>query len=179
MTYNDDDTIAAIATGPGEAGIGIVRISGSRAVEIVNGLFRAADKKMLATEPSHTIRYGWIVQPSPLNIGGGSKGQVIDEALVTVMRAPRTFTREDVVEINCHGGIVALRRVLELVLAAGCRIAEPGEFTRRAFLNGRIDLSQAEAVLDAIRAKTDAALSCSIQQLRGGYPAAYQFSANI
>ncbi|HNQ50053.1 MAG TPA: tRNA uridine-5-carboxymethylaminomethyl(34) synthesis GTPase MnmE [Candidatus Omnitrophota bacterium] len=166
MRYHNDDTIAAIATAAGEAGIGIVRMSGARAIEIADAVFRSRDRVRLAAQATHTIRYGWIVGP-----GAGPDAcrnrSVIDEVLVTVMRGPRTFTREDVVEINCHGGIVALRRVLELVCDAGARIAEPGEFTRRAFLNGRIDLSQAEAVLDVIRAKTDAALATGVRQLRG------------
>ncbi|HOU35686.1 MAG TPA: tRNA uridine-5-carboxymethylaminomethyl(34) synthesis GTPase MnmE [Candidatus Omnitrophota bacterium] len=168
MKHHDEETIAAIATAPGEAGIGIVRMSGNRAIEIAESVFRAADKTRLENQPTHTIRYGWIVQPKPASQADpGPQGRIVDEVLVTVMRAPRTFTREDVVEINCHGGIVAMRRVLELLLEAGCRIAEPGEFTRRAFLNGRIDLAQAEAVLDVISAKTDAALAAGVGQLRG------------
>ncbi|MFA5099716.1 MAG: tRNA uridine-5-carboxymethylaminomethyl(34) synthesis GTPase MnmE [Candidatus Omnitrophota bacterium] len=166
MRYHDEDTIAAIATASGEAGIGIVRLSGTRSAAIADSLFRARDGIRLSDDKTHTIHYGWIVQQKAA-IKPGMSGDIIDEVLVTVMRAPRTFTREDVVEINCHGGIVALRRVLELVLDSGARIAQPGEFTRRAFLNGRIDLSQAEAVLDVIKAKTDAALATGIQQLTG------------
>ena len=158
MIYSEGDTIAAIATSPGEAGIGIVRISGSKALDIADTVFYAKNKAKPSSYKTHTVHYGWI---------GASAKEVVDEVLVTVMRAPATFTREDVVEINCHGGIVALRRALELVLDAGARLALPGEFTRRAFLNGRIDLSQAEAVLDVIKAKTDAALASGMQQLSG------------
>ena len=168
MKYHDYDTIAAIATSSGEAGIGIVRLSGTRSIAIADSIFRSKDGVLLSSRRSHTIHYGWIIDPQA---GSGHKpvqsGAIIDEVLVTVMRSPRTFTREDVVEINCHGGIVALRRVLELALDSGARIAQPGEFTRRAFLNGRIDLSQAEAVLDVIKARTDAALATGMQQLAG------------
>jgi tRNA modification GTPase len=168
MRCQDGDTIAAISTASGEAGIGIVRLSGKRSLEIADTVFRGRDKKKLVDDKTHTIHYGWVCQPSTAIAAGGCKPRaVIDEVLVTVMRAPSTFTREDVVEINCHGGIVALRRVLELVLDSGARIADPGEFTRRAFLNGRIDLAQAEAVLDIIKAKTDAALASGMQQLTG------------
>ena len=166
MRYHNDDTIAAIATASGEAGIGIVRLSGTRSIAIADSVFRARDLARLSDDKTHTLHYGWIVRPDTVKLPG-SRRDIIDEVLVTVMRAPRTFTREDVIEINCHGGIVALRKVLELVLDSGARIAQPGEFTRRAFLNGRIDLSQAEAVLDVIRAKTDAALAAGMQQLTG------------
>jgi tRNA modification GTPase len=166
MRYQDDDTIAAIATASGEAGIGIVRLSGTRSIAIADSIFRGRDKVKLSDKKTHTIHYGWVVQPDKAG-RTVMRRDIIDEVLATVMRAPRTFTREDVVEINCHGGIVALRRVLELVLDSGARIAQPGEFTRRAFLNGRIDLSQAEAVLDVIKAKTDAALAAGMQQLTG------------
>lgn len=152
------DTIAAIATAAGDAGIGIVRISGSQALSVAESVFRPKGSVRLSAVASHTLHYGWIV-----DAGAG----IIDEALVTVMRAPRTFTREDVVEINCHGGAVPLRAVLEALLSRGCRLAEPGEFTRRAFLNGRIDLAQAEAVADIIRAKTDTALKVAASQLAG------------
>jgi tRNA modification GTPase len=153
------DTIAAIATSPGEAGIGIVRLSGPDAVAISDKIFVSRNKTRLADLKAYTLNYGWIVHPPDK--------RVIDEVLLGVMRAPKSYTREDVVEINCHGGIVAMRAVLELVLENGCRLACPGEFTKRAFLNGRIDLSQAEAVLDIIRAKTDAALKLGSAQLRG------------
>ena len=158
MLKNDlSDTIAAIATPAGEGGIGIVRISGAGALSVADTIFASKAKKKPSGSATHTVHYGWIK----------SKDEVIDEVIMTVMRAPKTYTREDVVEINCHGGIIALRRVLELVLESGCRLAAPGEFTKRAFLNGRIDLTQAEAVLDVIRAKTDFALNLGVEQLKG------------
>jgi tRNA modification GTPase len=153
------DTIAAVATSPGESGIGIVRLSGKAAINVADKIFVSRDKTRPSSFEAYTLHYGWIVNPTDKRI--------IDEALLGLMRAPKSYTREDVVEINCHGGIVAMRSVLELVLENGCRLAEPGEFTKRAFLNGRIDLSQAEAVLDIIRAKTDAALKLGSEQLRG------------
>ena len=152
------DTIAAISTAPGEGAIGIVRISGDDAIHIADEVYRLKDKR-LKEQPSHTIHYGHIVDPK--------NDEVIDEVMVTVLRAPKTFTREDVVEINCHGGIVAINRILQLVLRMGARLAEPGEFTKRAFLNGRIDLSQAEAVMDLIRAKTDKSMQMAMRQLDG------------
>ena len=152
------DTIAAISTAPGEGSIGIVRISGDDAIRIADEVYRLKDKR-LKEQPSHTIHYGHIVDPK--------NDEVIDEVMVTVLRAPKTFTREDVVEINCHGGIVAINRILQLVLRMGARLAEPGEFTKRAFLNGRIDLSQAEAVMDLIRAKTDKSMQMAMRQLDG------------
>ncbi len=152
------DTIAAISTAPGEGAIGIVRISGDDAIRIADEVYRLKDKR-LNEQPSHTIHYGHIVDPK--------NDEVIDEVMVTVLRAPKTFTREDVVEINCHGGIVAINRILQLVLRMGARLAEPGEFTKRAFLNGRIDLSQAEAVMDLIRAKTDKSMQMAMRQLDG------------
>ena len=157
----DEDTIAAISTPLGEGGIGIVRLSGPQAVEIVDRLFRSPRGISLREVPTHTIHYGFIVDPE--------SGAEVDEVLVSVMRAPRTYTREDVVEINCHGGIVPLRRVLELVLAQGARAAQPGEFTKRAFLNGRITIDQAEAVLDIVRAKTELGLEFSLQRLKGRF----------
>lgn len=158
---NLNDTIAAIATSFGDAGIGIVRLSGKDALAIADKIFISNDGQRAAQFKTYTLHYGHIFDP------GKSNSKYIDEVLLTVMRAPKSFTKEDVVEINCHGGIIALRAVLELVLANGCRIAEPGEFTRRAFLNGRIDLAQAEAVLDVIKAKTDSALRVGINQLKG------------
>ena len=152
------DTIAAISTAPGEGAIGIVRISGDDAIRIADEVYRLKDKR-LKEQPSHTIHYGHIVDPK--------NDEVIDEVMVTVLRAPKTFTREDIVEINCHGGIVAINRILQLVLRMGARLAEPGEFTKRAFLNGRIDLSQAEAVMDLIRAKTDKSMQMAMRQLDG------------
>ncbi len=154
-----EDTIAAIATPIGEGGIGIIRLSGKDAVDIAGRIFSPSGSKKLKDVLSHTITYGFIVDPS--------HGGKIDEVLVTVMRAPRTYTREDVVEINCHGGLLPLKAVLHLLLREGARIAEPGEFTRRAFLNGRIDLSQAEAVIDIIKARTDQAERLALAQLEG------------
>lgn len=150
------DTIAAISTPPGEGAISIVRLSGQAAVTIAQKIFKG---KNLTKVPSHTINYGHIVDPE--------NRQEIDEVMVSVMRAPKTFTREDIVEINCHGGIVATNQILQLVLSNGARLAEPGEFTKRAFLHGRIDLSQAEAVMDLIRAKTDRSMKVALNQLDG------------
>jgi tRNA modification GTPase len=152
------DTIAAIATGLSNAGISIIRISGGNAFAVIDQIYQSkSGKKVLSKENSHTLHYGFIVD----------NGQVIDEVMVAVMRAPATYTREDIVEIDCHGGIVVTRKILETVIKHGARIAEPGEFTKRAFLNGRIDLSQAEAVSDIIRAKNEIALKNSLNQLRG------------
>ena len=151
------DTIAAISTPPGEGAISIVRMSGDQAVSIAAKLFKA--KVDLNTVASHTINYGHLYEPST--------NQLIDEVMVSVLRAPRTFTREDVIEINCHGGIVVVNQILQLLLRHGARLAEPGEFTKRAFLNGRMDLSQAEAVMDLIRAKTDKAMNVALNQLDG------------
>ena len=152
------DTIAAISSAPGEGAIGIVRLSGDDALAIADKVYKLGQKK-LSTQDSHTIHYGHIVDPKD--------GQEIDEVMVSVMREPKTFTREDIVEINTHGGIVATNRVLELVLREGATLAEPGEFTKRAFINGRIDLTQAEAVMDLIRAKTDRSMDVAVKQLDG------------
>lgn len=153
-----EDTIAAIATAMAPSGIGIVRISGPEAVAVADRLYRGKKKeKKLADMKSHTIHYGWIVE----------KEQILDEVLVMLMRGPHSYTGEDTVEIDCHGGVLAVKRVLEAVLHAGARIADPGEFTKRAFLNGRIDLSQAEAVMDVISAKSEYALQSSVSQLQG------------
>lgn len=152
------DTIAAISSAPGEGAIGIVRLSGDDALAIADKVYNLGQKK-LSTQDSHTIHYGHIVDPKD--------GQEIDEVMVSVMREPKTFTREDIVEINTHGGIVATNRVLELVLREGATLAEPGEFTKRAFINGRIDLTQAEAVMDLIRAKTDRSMDLAVKQLDG------------
>jgi tRNA modification GTPase len=151
------DTIAAISTAPGIGGIGIIRISGNNAFEITSRLFKG--KKNFKNLKSHTINYGKIIDPE--------SGDAVDEVLVSKMEKPNTFTREDVVEINCHGGTMVLRRILELVLKEGARLAEPGEFTKRAFLNGRIDLSQAEAVIDLINSKTDESSKAALNQLEG------------
>lgn len=155
-----DDTITAISTPLGEGGIGIVRLSGKDAVTIVDKLFSSPRERKLEESASHSLIHGFITNPPT--------GARIDEVLVVVMRAPKTYTREDVVEINCHGGILPLRKVLELVLKNGARLAEPGEFTKRAFLNGRIDLAQAEAVMDIIRAKTEESGRVAVEQLSGG-----------
>lgn len=152
------DTIAAISTPSGEGALHIVRISGDEAVKIADRLYQQGNKKLMDQE-SHTIHYGHIIDPKTKD--------VVDEVMVTIMRAPKTYTREDVVEINCHGGIVVVNKVLQLILREGARLAEPGEFTKRAFLNGRIDLSQAEAVIDIITAKTDQSLAVAAQQLEG------------
>ena len=140
------DTIAAISTPIGEGGISIVRMSGEDAIKIANQVFKGAN---LAKVDTHTIHYGHIINPQ--------NDQVIDEVMVTVLRAPKTFTCEDIVEINCHGGIVVTNKILQLLLSSGARMADPGEFTKRAFVNGRIDLTQAESVMDIVRAKTDKA----------------------
>ena len=150
-----NETIAAIATGLTNAGIGIIRVSGDMAIDVVDKIF--CTKNGLKTKLSHTINYGHIVED----------GNIVDEVLVMLMKAPRTYTGEDTVEINCHGGILVLQKVLKLVLKAGARIAKPGEFTKRAFLNGKIDLSKAEAVIDIINAKNDYALKSGMSQLNG------------
>ncbi len=154
----DFETIAAISTPPGEGGIGIVRLSGDESLEIAEKVYKLGSK-VLSEQPSHTIHYGNIYHPQT--------NEKIDEVLVTVMRAPKTYTREDIVEINTHGGVHVTNKVLQILLSSGARLAEPGEFTKRAFLNGRVDLSQAEAVMDVIRAKTDRAMHNAISQLDG------------
>ncbi|MEE6693380.1 tRNA uridine-5-carboxymethylaminomethyl(34) synthesis GTPase MnmE [Lactiplantibacillus plantarum] len=155
-TTTEFDTIAAISTPPGEGGISIIRISGDQTFNVVTQIFKGKD---LSRVQSHTINYGHIVDPDT--------HQEVDEVMATVMRAPKTYTREDVVEINCHGGLVATNEILQLILSHGARMAEPGEFTKRAFLNGRLDLSQAEAVMDLIRAKTDKSMKVALNQLDG------------
>lgn len=153
-----ETTIAAISTAMSASGIGIVRISGEDAMEVISRIYRSkGGKKRIKEVPSHTIHYGYIYDGEEL----------IDEVLVMIMRAPRTFTGEDTVEIDCHGGVFSMKRVLETVLKNGAKIAGPGEFTKRAFLNGRMDLSQAEAVMDVIQAKNEYALRSSIDQLKG------------
>ena len=154
------ETIAAISTPAGEGAIGIVRLSGKTAVAIADRIFRSPSDKRLEQVPTHTIHYGHLIDPS-------ADDQVVEEVMVSVMRAPKTFTREDVVEINCHGGVTSVNRVLSLALRNGAQLAEPGEFTKRAFLNGRIDLAQAEAVMDLIRAQTDRAMDVALQQMEG------------
>lgn len=156
MANSETDTIAAISTPVGEGGISIIRISGDDAVKVAQRVYQGKDLSKVA---SHTINYGHIVDPD--------SGEEVDEVMVSVMRAPRTYTREDVIEINCHGGLLATNRILQLVLSYGARMAEPGEFTKRAFLNGRLDLSQSEAVMDLIRAKTDKSMKVALNQLDG------------
>jgi tRNA modification GTPase len=151
------DTIAAISTATGEGGIGIVRLSGAQALAIANKIFIGLDKNKPTDFKSYSMHYGKIVDDH----------KIIDEVILTVMRAPKSYTRQDVVEINCHGGCLSLQQILDLALKCGCRLATPGEFTKRAFLNGRLDLAQAEAVVDVIRAKTDSALKISLEQLSG------------
>lgn len=152
------DTIAAVATAMTASGIGIVRISGEEALEIAGRVYRSkGGKKDIRKAASHTIHYGFIYDGE----------QLIDEVLVMIMKGPRSYTGEDTVEIDCHGGVLAMRKVLDAVIHAGARPAEPGEFTKRAFLNGRIDLSQAEAVMDVIQAQSEYALKSSMSQLKG------------
>lgn len=151
------DTITSISTPMGEGAIGIVRLSGPEAVEIGDKLYKG--KKKLKDVPSHTINYGHIIDPET--------DEVVEEVMISVLRAPKTFTREDIIEINCHGGILTINRILELTMTHGARMAEPGEYTKRAFLNGRIDLSQAEAVMDFIRSKTDRASKVAMNQIEG------------
>ena len=157
---SEQDTICAVSTPPGEGGIGIIRISGGMATGIAVKIFKPRRDKNLLTAPSHSLHYGHVVDPA--------SGETVDEALLSVMRAPSTYTREDVIEVHCHGGMMPLWRTLGLCISAGARQAEPGEFTKRAFLNGRIDLAQAEAVMDIIRAKTDLSLRAANEQLLGG-----------
>lgn len=153
-----NDTIAAICTGLTNSGIGKIRLSGSDAIAVADSIFKSpGGKRRLSEAKSHTIHYGYIYDG----------GTLIDEVLVLVMRAPNTYTREDVVEIDCHGGIIVMNRLLDTVIKYGARPAQPGEYTKRAFLNGRIDLTQAEAVIDVINAKSDMALSSSVRQLKG------------
>ncbi|MFZ3172596.1 MAG: tRNA uridine-5-carboxymethylaminomethyl(34) synthesis GTPase MnmE [Carboxydocellales bacterium] len=163
-----DDVIAAIATAPGEGGIGIVRISGKGAVEKVEQIFYSPTGKALSSLGSYMMTYGYIVENKPGAKAGSNPDSRIDEVIVSIMLGPKSFTGEDVVEINCHGGMIPLRRVLEEVLRSGARMAEPGEFSKRAFLNGRIDLAQAESILDVIRAQTDVGLKVALKQLEGG-----------
>lgn len=160
MIMNEEkETIVAISTSLGEGGIGIVRLSGPRSLAIADQIFKGKNTLKPSEVSTHTLHYGHIA----------SNGEVLDEVLLTVMRAPLTYTREDVVEINCHGGIILLKKVMELTLKEGARLAEPGEFTKRAFLNGRIDLTQAEAVSEIISAKTELGLKNALSQLWGEF----------
>lgn len=154
----DFDTIGAISTSIGEGGIAIVRISGDKAKDVVDKIFQAKNGKSIKDMKSYTMRYGYIIDEN---------NNHIDEVIVSFMRGPRSFTAEDTVEISCHGGVVATNKVLEQVIRQGVRLAEPGEFTKRAFLNGRIDLSQAEAVIDIINAKTDLSMKSALMQSEG------------
>lgn len=153
----DFDTITSISTPMGEGAIGIVRLSGPQAIEIGDILYKG--KKKLSEVETHTINYGHIIDPET--------NETVEEVMVSILRAPKTFTREDIIEINCHGGILTINRILELTMTYGARMAEPGEYTKRAFLNGRIDLSQAEAVMDFIRSKTDRASKVAMNQIEG------------
>ncbi len=153
-----ETTIAAISTAMSASGIGIIRISGENAMDVISRIYRSkGGKKKIKEVPTHTIHYGYICDGE----------ETVDEVLVMVMRGPKTYTGEDTVEIDCHGGVFAMKKVLETVLKNGAQVAEPGEFTKRAFLNGRLDLSQAEAVMDVIQAKSDIALKSSVEQLKG------------
>lgn len=157
MITNINTTIAAISTAMSNSGIGIVRMSGPEAVEIADRVYHSKTGKKLKDQTSHTIHYGYIVDGE----------ETIDEVLVMLMRAPHTYTGEDTVEINCHGGVYVVKRILEVLIKNGARPAEPGEYTKRAFLNGKMDLSQAEAVGDLIVSQNEYALQSSIQQLKG------------
>ena len=171
------DTIAAIATALSEAGIGIIRISGEEAIETADRIFRTkSGKKILKSVESHTIHYGFIVDTEASKEISTDEitidkdvinEKVVDEVMLSVMKAPRSYTAEDTVEINCHGGVLMMQKILELTLKNGARMAEPGEFTKRAFLNGRIDLAKAEAVIDVIHSKNEFALASSVSQLKG------------
>src|SRR4030066_26148 len=153
-----NDTIAAVGTRAGEAAIGIVKLSGNRSIFIADKLFRSKNKKKIKDIDTYSMLYGHIID---------NKDQVIDEVIITIMKKPGSYTREDVVEINCHGGLIATTKTLELCVENGARIADPGEFTKRAFLNGRIDLSQAEAVIDLVRSRTEQSLKLAAKNLQG------------
>mgnify|MGYP004443808995 CR=1 FL=1 len=153
------DTICAIATAIGEGGISIIRISGEKALDIIAKIFKAKNNFNIKEMKTYTMKYGHIYDIN--------SGDIIDEVIISFMKGPRSFTAEDVIEINCHGGVISTNKVLETVIKAGARLAEPGEFTKRAFLNGRIDLSQAEAVIDIIKAKTDLAMKSAVMQSTG------------
>ena len=160
MNQDLSQTIAAISTAMTESGIGIVRMSGEKAFAIADKIYKSKNgKKLLSQQKSHTIHYGYIVDGE----------DTIDEVLVMLMRGPHSYTGEDTVEVNCHGGILVVKKVLETVIKYGARPAQPGEFTKRAFLNGKMDLSQAEAVIDIIQSKNEYALKSSVSQLKGKY----------
>jgi tRNA modification GTPase len=164
MTMAFDDTIVALATAPGAAGLAVFRVSGAEALSIADAVFEGA--RALSAAPTHTLHHGWVVWPRTEG-GNGASGGRIDEVVAAVFRAPRSYTREDVVEVSCHGGEQTTRRVFEALRTAGARPARPGEFTLRAFLNGRIDLAQAEAVADLVHASTERARSLAMSQLAG------------
>ena len=151
------DTIAAIATAMTSSGIGIIRISGGQAFEVIEKIFKKKNGGKIDLSRSHTVQYGYICD----------QDEVIDEVLVLIMKGPHSYTAEDTVEIDCHGGVLMMKKILETVIQYGARPAEPGEFTKRAFLNGRMDLSQAEAVIDVINAQNEYALKSSVSQLKG------------
>ena len=156
---SSEETIAAIATPPGPGGIGVIRISGPFSLHIFQKLFVPRHKIKAQDYESHRMYYGWIINPD--------SGSPVDEVLAVFMRGPNTYTREDVVEIQCHGSYLVLQEILSIIIAGGARLAQPGEFTKRAFLNGRLDLTQAEAVVDLIEAKTDEGRSMAVGQLQG------------
>ncbi|MCG2788742.1 MAG: tRNA uridine-5-carboxymethylaminomethyl(34) synthesis GTPase MnmE [Actinomycetia bacterium] len=158
MNKSASDTIAAIGTKPGEAAIGIIRLSGNKSVKLTEKIFRQKNRKKISQMKTFSMAYGYIVD---------KKEEMIDEVIITLMKKPKSYTKEDVVEINCHGGMAAADKILELCIKNGARIAEPGEFTKRAFLNGRIDLSQAEAVIDLIRSKTEQSLKVAANNIKG------------
>jgi len=158
MYESSSDTIAAISTKPGEAAIGIVKISGEKSIEIADRIFKSEKNRKISDVNTYNMVYGSIID---------SKKNIVDAVIVTLMKKPKSYTREDVVEINCHGGLIATEKVLELCLENGARIAEPGEFTKRAFLNGRIDLSQAEAVIEIVKSKTEESLKIAARNIKG------------
>lgn len=158
MNKSASDTIVAIGTKPGEAAIGIIRLSGNKSIKLTEKIFRQKNRKKISQMKTFSMAYGYIVD---------KKEEMIDEVIITLMKKPKSYTKEDVVEINCHGGMAAADKILELCIKNGARIAEPGEFTKRAFLNGRIDLSQAEAVIDLIRSKTEQSLKVAANNIKG------------
>jgi tRNA modification GTPase len=158
MFESSSDTIAAISTKPGEAAIGIVKISGEKSIEIADRIFKSEKNRKISDMKTYNMVYGSIID---------NKENVVDAVIVTLMKKPKSYTREDVVEINCHGGLIATEKVLELCMENGARIAEPGEFTKRAFLNGRIDLSQAEAVMEIVKSKTEESLKIAARNIKG------------
>lgn len=153
------DTIAAISTATGNSGISIIRVSGNKSLDVVNKIFIGKNKKNIFDMKTYTMRYGNIVELKT--------GDIIDEVIVSFMKGPKSFTGENVVEVNCHGGSYPAKRILEEVIRAGARLAEPGEFTKRAFLNGRLDLTEAEAVMDIINSKTELSMKASVAQAEG------------